>query len=579
MSTSRTPRYQFVARPLPPNWSQVQAELGVDPILGRILASRGVVSESDTSLRLSELLPPDGLEGIQNAAARLVHAIQNDELILIAGDFDADGATASALCVLMLRDYGAKRVESVVPDRFRFGYGLSKGFVQSLLVKKPKVIVTVDNGISSNEGVQFARDNGIDTIITDHHLPPEELPAASAIVNPQLSKSSFASTPAGVGVAFYVMVEVRRQLRALNHFEEKQIPEPKVADYLDLVALGTVVDLVPLDRNNRILVANGLNRMRRRRTRPGIIALCEIARVRLEQIDAEDLGYRLGPRLNAAGRLEDISIGIQALLTSNLGDARIHVGRLNEINAERQQMQQEMTEVAHRYLDSLTNLDRPGVCVHDQSFHEGIVGLIASQVVGRLNRPAVVFADAQDGLAEYIKGSARSVANIHIRDVLADIDSQYPNLLISYGGHAMAAGVTIHKASFERFSSLFEKAVAARAASETFSDVLYTDGKLDDEYLTLQLVRSINDWGPWGKDFDPPLFHGSFDIVNQQVVGKGRHLKMVLKQHRKLVDAIAFNHGSIDAERVEVAYRPTGNSFRGSTTLQLVVECVQPETT
>ncbi len=536
-------------------------------------------SESDTSLRLSELLPPDGLEGIQNAAARLVHAIQNDELILIAGDFDADGATASALCVLMLRDYGAKRVESVVPDRFRFGYGLSKDFVQSLLVKKPKVIVTVDNGISSNEGVQFARDNGIDTIITDHHLPPEELPAASAIVNPQLSKSSFASTPAGVGVAFYVMVEVRRQLRALNHFEERQLTEPKVADYLDLVALGTVVDLVPLDRNNRILVANGLSRIRRRRTRPGIIALCEIARVRLEQIDAEDLGYRLGPRLNAAGRLEDISIGIQALLTSNLGDARIHVGRLNEINAERQQMQQEMTEVAHRYLDSLTDLDRPGICVHDQSFHEGIVGLIASQVVGRLNRPAVVFADAQDGLSKYIKGSARSVANIHIRDVLADIDSQYPNLLISYGGHAMAAGVTIHKASLERFSSLFEKAVAARAASETFSDVLYTDGELDDEYLTLQLVRSINEWGPWGKDFDPPLFHGSFDIVNQQVVGKGRHLKMVLKQQRKLVDAIAFNHGSIDAERVEVAYRPTGNNFRGSTTLQLVVECAQPATT
>lgn len=568
-----------MTRPIPPNWPHIQENLGVDPILGRILAARGVESEFDTNLRLSELLPPDGLEGIENAAARLVHAIQEDELILIAGDFDADGATASALCVLMLRDYGARRVESVVPDRFRFGYGLSKAFVQSLLGKQPQVIVTVDNGISSNEGVDFARENGIDTIITDHHLPPEVLPAASAIVNPQLSKSSFESTPAGVGVAFYLMVEVRRQLRTLNHFEKNQLTEPKVADYLDLVALGTVVDLVPLDRNNRILVANGLNRMRRRRTRPGIIALCEIAKVRLEQIDAEDLGYRLGPRLNAAGRLEDISIGIQALLTSNLGDARIHVGRLNEINAERQQMQQEMTEVAHRYLDSLTNLDRSGICVYDESFHEGIVGLIASQVVGRLNRPAVVFADAQDGSSKFIKGSARSVANFHIRDVLADIDSQYPNLLISYGGHAMAAGVTIHKASFERFSSLFESAVAARAESGSFSDVLYTDGELDDEHLTLQLVRSIEDWGPWGKDFDPPVFHGSFDVVNQQIVGQGRHLKMVLRQHQKLVDAIAFNHGSIDAARVEVAYRPTGNRFRGSTTLQLVVECAQPATT
>ena len=575
----RTSRYQFVTRPIPSNWVQIQEQLGVDPILGRILASRGIQSETDTTLGLSDLLPPDGLEGIQNAAARLVHAIQKDELILIAGDFDADGATASALCVLALREYGAKRVESVVPDRFRFGYGLSKAFVQSLLDKKPNVIVTVDNGISSNEGVAFARENGVDTIITDHHLPPAELPVASAIVNPQLSISSFASTPAGVGVAFYLMVEVRRQLRALNHFEKNQLKEPNIADYLDLVALGTVVDLVPLDRNNRILVANGLNRIRRRRTKPGIIALCEIAKVRLEQIDAEDLGYRLGPRLNAAGRLEDISIGIQALTTSSLDDARALVGRLNEINAERQQMQMEMTEIAHRYLDSLTSLDRPGICIHNSSFHEGIVGLIASQVVERLNRPAIVFADAQDGTSKFLKGSARSVANIHIRDVFADIDAQYPHLLISYGGHSMAAGVTIHKASLERFSSLFENAVAAKASSESFSDVLYTDGELDDENLTLQLVRSINVWGPWGKDFDPPIFHGSFDVVNQQVVGKGRHLKMVLRQNRKLVDAIAFNQGAIDADRVEVAYRPTGNSFKGSTTLQLVVECAQPATT
>lgn len=557
----------------------MQEKLGVDPILGRILASRGVESESDTNLRLSELLTPDGLEGIQNAAARLVHAIQSDELILIAGDFDADGATASALCVSMLRDFGAKRIDFVVPDRFRFGYGLSKSFVQSLLSKNPQVIVTVDNGISSNEGVAFACEHGIDTIITDHHLPPEELPAASAIVNPQLSKSSFASTPAGVGVAFYVMVEVRRQLRMLDHFEKNQLRDPNVADYLDLVALGTVVDLVPFDHNNRILVSNGLTRMRRRRTRPGIIALCEIARVKLENIDAEDLGYRLGPRLNAAGRLEDISIGIQALLSSNIGDARIHVGRLNEINAERQQMQSEMTEVAHRYLDSLTNLDRPGICVYDVSFHEGIVGLIASQVVARLNRPAAVFANAQDGRSGLIKGSARSVANVHIRDVLADIDAQYPHLLISYGGHAMAAGVTIHKASFERFSSLFETAVAARTTMGSFNDVLYTDGELDDENLTLQLVREINEWGPWGKDFDPPVFHGSFDVVSQQIVGRGRHLKLVLRQSRKLVDAIAFNHGALDAERVEVAYRPTGNSFRGSTTLQLVVECAQEAAT
>ena len=532
-------------------------------------------SEFDTSLNLTELLPPDGLEGIQSAAARLVHAIQGDELICIAGDFDADGATASALCVSMLREFGAKHVESVVPDRFRFGYGLSQEFVQSLLSRQPRVIVTVDNGISSNEGVAFARENGIDTIITDHHLPPDELPAAHAIVNPQLSKGTFASEPAGVGVAFYLMMEVRRQLRMLDHFEKNSLKEPNIANFLDLVALGTVVDLVPLDRNNRILIANGLNRIRHRRTRPGIIALCEIAKVRLEDINAEDLGYRLGPRLNAAGRLEDISIGIKALLASNVGDARIHVARLNEINAERQQMQSEMTEIAHGHLDSLINLDGSGICIYDSSFHEGIVGLIASQVVNRVNRPAVVFANAQDRRSDLIKGSARSVGNIHIRDVLADIDAQYPKLLQSYGGHAMAAGVTVHKNSFERFSSLFDAAVTARAAEGTFEDVLYTDGELDDDALTLDLVRSINRWGPWGKDFEPPLFHGSFEIVNQQEVGKGRHLKLVLKQNRKLVDAIAFNHRTIDAQQVEIAYRATENKFRGSTTLQLVIECAQ----
>lgn len=560
---------------MPSNWRQVQEKLGVNPILGRILASRGVKSESDTNLGLSELLPPDGLEGIHQAAARLVHAIQNNEHILIAGDFDADGATASALCVAMLRDFGAKSVKSVVPDRFRFGYGLTKEFVQSLLDLKPRVIVTVDNGISSNEGVAFARENGIDTIITDHHLPPDELPAANAIVNPQLSKSSFDSAPAGVGVAFYLMVEVRRQLRALNHFRTTGLNEPNIANYLDLVAIGTVVDLVPLDRNNRVLVANGLNRIRNRRTRPGIVALCESAKINQAGINTEDLGYRLGPRLNAAGRLEDIGIGIKALLSSNIKDARVHVKRLDAINIERQEMQAEMTESAQRYLDTVANVDQSGISVYDPSFHEGIVGLIASKVAARFIRPAVVFADAHEGRSRLIKGSARSIKGFHIRDVLADVDAQYPNLLQSFGGHAMAAGLTIHRSSFERFSSLFDRAVAVRASKGAFEGLLYTDGELDDSDLSLDLVRAIDCWGPWGQDFDPPQFHGTFDVLNQQPVGKGNHLKLVLRQRSKIVDAIAFNHQQIDAKRAEVVYRPTENKYRGSKTLQLIAERVQ----
>ena len=522
------------------------------------------------------MLPPDGLAGIQHAAARLVYAIDNHERIFVSGDFDADGATASALCVSLLREFGAKHVGYVVPNRFQFGYGLTRPYVESLLEQNPDVIITVDNGISSNDGIAFARDQGIDVIVTDHHLPPEHLPAANVIVNPQLDKGSFPSAPAGVGVAFYLMVELRRQLRNADHFGKNRLEEPNVASYLDLVALGTIVDLVPLDQNNRILVGNGLQRMRSGRCRPGIAALCEASNVDSATINEEDLGYRLGPRINAAGRLEDISLGIQALIANDLREARKFVSKLNAINVERREIQTEMTDMALRYLDTVAADDRKGICIHEASFHEGVVGLVANQIVTKLSRPAVVFAVANDGKSEMLKGSARSTPNVHIRDVLADIDARYPHLIKSFGGHAMAAGLTIHGSSLDRFSNLFESAVAARTPAESFGSTVHTDGELKPNELSMDLVREIDRWGPWGQEFERPLFHGSFNVVSEVPVGNRKHVKLVLKMDARVVDAIAFNQRPVEAPAVEISYRPSANRFAGVTTLQLIVESLQP---
>ena len=575
MSASRQLQRRFQSRKVPDDWKTLQRNLGVSPIIARILASRGISSRSDCDLQLAQILPPDGLAGIQNAAARLVHAIQDDERILIAGDFDADGATASALCVSALSEFGAKNVEFAVPNRFHFGYGLTKPFVETLLERKPQVIVTVDNGISSNEGISFARENGIDVIVTDHHLPPEELPVANVIVNPQLSHNSFPSSPAGVGVAFYLIAELRRQLRDVSHFSSHGLAEPNMASYLDLVALGTIVDLVPLDQNNRAMVHNGLNLVRRGRARPGLKALCEASKVNPQNINEEDLGFRLGPRINAAGRLEDISVGIQALTTTDIQVARSCVSRLDAINTERKEIQTEMTEVAMSYLDSIVPDGRTGICLYESGFHEGVVGLVANQVVTRLNRPSVVFANANDGGSGFLKGSARSISSVHIRDVLADIDASHPNLIKSYGGHAMAAGLTIHRGSFERFGNLFDAAVADRAPEGAFDTTLYTDGELEAAEISMDLVREIEAWGPWGQYFDRPMFHGKFQVISERLVGNDKHAKMVVQSGGKVIDAIAFNQQLANAPQVELAFRPTANSYGGVTTLQLVVESLR----
>ena len=573
MIAPATENSPFTERPVASDWRELQKNLDIHPVLARVLSARGISSPDEVNLDLSNLLPPAGLPGIQEAAKRLIRAIQDDELILIAGDYDVDGATSSALCVSMLQSFGAKRVDFVVPDRFRFGYGFSTQFVKSLLVRNPNVVVTVDNGISSVEGIKLAREHGIDVIVTDHHLPPEELPPAYAIVNPQLTTSTFASAPAGVGVAFYVMTEIRRQLRAVDYFKEQNIAEPKIADWLDLVALGTVVDLAPLDRNNRVLVANGLRRMRARKNdRPGIIALCEKSKVNLRNIDEEDLAFRLGPRLNAAGRLEDISIGIKLLLTDDLQNARRLAERLQDINKERREIQLDMTEDAFAHVRKLKQHDQKGVCLYRKEYHQGVVGLVAARIAERVNRPAVVFSSGSDAEKEIIKGSARSISGVHIRDVLAAIDSENPHLMKSFGGHAMAAGVTIHEANFERFSALFEKTLNTLIPEEAFERVHTTDGELKETDMSTELAWEIANYGPWGQEFEHPVFHGQFRVISERPVGGNKHLKLVLRKDKAAIDAIAFNQEPIQANTVNASYQLTINDRGGMQTLQLRIQ-------
>ena len=470
-------------RPVADHWKQLSEELSIDPVLARILTTRGVKSASDLDYGFGNLIPVERLTGVEDAADRVVRAIEEQERIIIAGDFDTDGATASVLCVSALKAFGAKNVDFAVPNRFDLGYGLTTKFVETLLRFEPKLIITVDNGISSNEGVNFARRNGIDVVITDHHLPPKELPPANAIVNPQLLGCDFGSQPAGVGVVFYLMLQVRRALNHSGYFQKKKITAPNLASYLDLVALGTVVDLVPLDHNNRLLVTQGLKRMQGGRTRPGIKTLCTLSGVDIKEINEEKLGYQIGPRLNAAGRLKDMSVGIHALLAEDSKTAMQYASELHRINQERREIQHEMTEIALDTVRDSIDPGRSGVCIFDKNYHEGVVGLVAGKLVQTIHRPTIVFAAGKGTKSVLLKGSARSIQGINIRDVIADIATAYPQLIQSYGGHAMAAGLTIHRDSFERFTNIFDNFVAHRAPEHAFDGLVYTDGELEDHHF------------------------------------------------------------------------------------------------
>ena len=553
-----------------------QTHVSENPVLQRVYTNRGITSEAELDMALKRLLPPGDLPEIDIAAARLGRAILEQEKILIVGDFDADGATSVALCMLVLRAFGAKDVDFLVPNRFEFGYGLSTEIVELARQQSPQVIVTVDNGVSSIAGVALANEFGIDVIVTDHHLPGAERPAACALVNPSLPESQFASRAlAGVGVAYYVLGALRRWLSEQGWFEEREMPN--MANYLDLVALGTVADVVPLDANNRRLVEQGLARIRAGRCRPGIKALAEIGRRALPTMVAQDLGFAIGPRLNAAGRLEDMAIGIKCLLAEEYSEARAMATALDQLNVARRQLERDMVGDAELLLATNQADDsHTGLTVYHETFHQGVVGIVAGRLREKFNKPVICFADAGDLAPDELKGSARSIDGLHIRDVLDVVATQHPGLLLKFGGHAMAAGLSIKRVHLERFRVIFDKAVNAHTTEDMLRAEVYSDGELAAHDLTLLNAQALAAGGPWGAQFPEPMFDGTFELVSQRVVGD-EHLKLVLKSDNRVIDAIAFRqpHLGRSVSRVEAVYRLGVNDYGQVPTVQLVVEYIR----
>ena len=563
-------------RPLP----ETLPFLGEMPtLLTRLYAARGVQSQAELDKRLARLIPYQQLKGIEAAVDLLVQALDQRQRILIVGDFDADGATASTVGLLGLRLLGAAHVDYLVPNRFEYGYGLTPEIVEVALTREPQLLITVDNGISSVEGVAAAKKAGLKVLVTDHHLPGTELPAADAIVNPNQPGCEFPSKAlAGVGVIFYVLIALRARLNSLGRYEHSKAPN--IAELLDLVALGSVADVVPLDANNRILVHQGLERIRAGRARPGLKAILEVAKRDPARITSTDLGFIIGPRLNAAGRLDDMSLGIECLLTDDANAARAMAAQLDDMNQDRKSIEQGMQREALAQLKELPVDSMPfGLCLFDPDWHQGVIGILASRLKERYFRPTFAFADAGDGL---LKGSGRSVPGFHIRDALSVVAAQHPDLIAKYGGHAMAAGLTLPVANFERFSQAFDEEVRRQLREEDLMGRLLSDGSLTVEEFHLELARALRNAGPWGQHFPEPLFHGVFQLVEQRIVGE-RHLKVVLKTECGSVklDGIAFG---IDREVwpnptirwVELAYKLDLNEFRGNETVQLMIAHIEP---
>jgi len=564
-----------------PEASTDLVDSGLHPVLARVFAARGVADSEELQHGLDRLLPPTDMLGLDRAATLLADCIDQERSVLIIGDFDADGATSTAVAMTLLRAMGARRVDYLVPNRFDYGYGLTPEIVEHAATDNPDLIVTVDNGISSIEGVALATRLGIRTLVTDHHLPGKELPAADVIVNPNQHGCGFASKNlAGVGVIFYTMSALRGELRQRGWFAERGIEEPNLAEVLDLVALGTVADLVPLDYNNRILVQQGLLRIRAGRSRPGILALLEVASRSSQRLVASDLSFAVAPRLNAAGRLDDMSTGIACLLAEDEAGARDYADQLDSLNRDRQLIERGMQTEALQILESFFEQSQGEIpnsfCLYDSGWHQGVVGILASRIKERLHRPTIAFADSD---ADSIKGSARSIPGLHIRDVLERVSTLHPGLIDKFGGHAMAAGLSLQRASLEDFSDAFEKQVSAHLDAVELQAVVESDGELACSELGLGLASTLRYAAPWGQHFPEPVFDGEFQLVHQRIVGE-RHLKLVLSHNddpNTLLDAIAFNVDldswpDHSAERVRVAYRMDCNYYRGEEKLQLMVE-------
>jgi single-stranded-DNA-specific exonuclease len=556
---------------------------GLHPALRRVYAARGLAAAGDLELGLEGLLPVGTLGGVDAAADLLLACRGSGGRVLVIGDFDADGATSTAVVVRQLRRLGFADPCFLVPDRFKFGYGLTPGIVRVAVQMKPALIVTVDNGISSLEGVAEARRAGIPVLVTDHHLPGRELPDAAAIVNPNLPGERFASKAlAGVGVAFYVVAALTRRMREAGMIPAGTGTNP--ADLLDLVALGTVADVVPLDLNNRILVAQGLRRIRAGRCAPGLRALLEVSGRRADGAVAQDLAFQAGPRLNAAGRLEDMALGIECLLTSSATEAKELAARLSQLNSDRRELEGRMQAEALAKVDalvaSLAGGMPSGLCLFDGGWHQGVIGLVASRIKDRVHRPVIAFAPGEAG---WVKGSARSVPGVHVRDVLDAVATAHPGLLDKFGGHAMAAGMTIRESMLGEFERAFSEEVQRRIDPDTLTGDLHTDGPLLPGEFNAETAAALREGGPWGSGFPEPTFDGQFGVVDARIVGE-RHLKLRLRAASgESVDAIAFRYLDDPGveppgpqQEVELVYRASLDEYSGSHRLQLVAEWLGP---
>ena len=555
----------------------------IHPVLKRVYASRNIKSSKDLDYSLSSLIPFEQLSGINDAVILLQEMLEQKKRMLIIADFDADGATSCALAIRGLTAMGAKDVIYVVPNRFEHGYGLSPEIVDVALDYDPDLIITVDNGISSICGVEYARKNGVKVLITDHHLPAKELPNADVIINPQLANDKFPSKNlAGVGVIFYILLALRAKLKQEYWFENNNIDYPNLANFLDLVALGTIADLVPLDKNNRTMVAHGLKLIKNNKSKPGIYALLNQAGRQLSKLTSSDLSFAVAPRLNAAGRLTDMSLGIECLLTDDEDDAIKIAGKLNRLNIERRKIQDNMQEEAlaelEKYLQDTSGEIPYGICIYDKDWHQGVVGILASKIKEKFNRPVIVFAKENEGV---LKGSARSIAGLHIKDVFDEIATLHPELILTFGGHAMAAGLTIKESEYSNFSNIFNKYANQYISSDRLEDAYLTDGELSDEDFTVPLAQAIQDAGPWGQSFPEPTFAGQFKILDKRVVGEN-HLKLKLqsRDNSATLDAIAFNMTDTnwppETQQIVSTYRLGINDFQGNTQVQLFLEHIEP---
>ncbi|WP_282109811.1 single-stranded-DNA-specific exonuclease RecJ [Shewanella algicola] len=552
------------------------------PFLKQLYARRGV-TETDCELVLTKLLRPETMKGLSEAAVLIADAMAAEKSILIVGDFDADGATSTSVCMLALKMMGAHKVDYLIPNRFDYGYGLSPEIVAVAYSKSADVLITVDNGISSIEGVAAAKLLGMQVVVTDHHLPGQSLPNADVIVNPNQPGCEFASKSiAGVGVAFYLMSALRAELRQRDWYKQHHINEPNLGTLLDIVALGTVADVVSLDANNRILVNAGLQRVRSGRCRVGITALLEVAKRSPEKMVAADFGFAVGPRLNAAGRLDEMALGVETLLCDDMMRARRMAAELDGLNQERRELETGMQQEALKSLQqlSLNEDDLPwGIAIFQEDWHQGVIGILASRIKDRYHRPVIAFADAGEG---EIKGSARSIKGLHMRDLLERINSLHPGMITKFGGHAMAAGLSLKADTFEQFKHAYDNAVRDILEYEQLTGELLSDGELPTELISLDTALTLRNAGPWGQSFEEPLFDGVFRVVQQRIVGE-KHLKLLLETPcgTLMLDGIAFNIDlaiwpDATIQQARIVYKLDVNEFRGNQTVQLMVDYIAP---